>query len=84
MDKDIVVIGPEPKVIGIVNALGLTGQAIQYYNPLFASGCPDFEGDSMVLSPRTLIERLKPRGTGVAKDRRVARKKRAKKLARRR
>lgn len=81
MDKDIVVIGSGSRAIGLVGALGLTGQAIKSDVQMFADEFKDFDGDTMVLKP---TEEHTRRHTGVAKDRRLARKKRAKKLARRR
>lgn len=84
MDKDIVVIGSGSRAIGVVSALGLTGQAIRGDTQMFADEFKDFDGDTMILSPCKQAEEHTPRRTGVAKDRRLARKKRAQKLARRR
>lgn len=75
MDKDIVIVGPQSISESII---GLVGNPIRVIHPteIFMD---DFRGDSRVLRRENI-----PRRTGVAKDRRVARKKRAKKLARRR
>jgi len=58
---------------GVFGGLSLTSIAVDE--------CRDFEGDAMFLRP---TEEHTRRHTGVAKDRRLARKKRAQKLARRR
>lgn len=74
MDKDIVVIGSGP-ILNVLSAAGL-----KWSVPIVSN----LWDDSIILSTRQLPEDYTPRRTGVAKARRVARKKRAKKIARRR
>lgn len=76
MEKDVVVIGSGTRAVGLVGTLGLVGKPTVCHDGNWVK-VESFSGHPTDIPDTRRI-------SGVAKDRRLARKKRAKKVARRR